>query len=37
MYRDRQMGLFRRSTDPAEIERIKAELAELRAAIEHAN
>ena len=31
------MGLFRRSTDPGEIERIKAELAELRAAIEHAN
>ncbi len=37
VYRDRDMGLFRRSTDPAEIERIKAELAELRAAIEHAN
>ena len=36
MYRDRQMGLFRRSTDPAEIERIKAELAELRAALEQA-
>ena len=34
MYGDRQMGLFRRSTDPAEIERIKAELAELRAALE---
>jgi hypothetical protein len=31
------MGLFRRSTDPAEIERIKAELAELRAALEQAN
>ena len=34
MYGDRQMGLFRRSTDPAVIERIKVELVELRAAIE---
>jgi chromosome segregation ATPase len=37
VYRDRRMGLFRRSTDPAEIERIKAELADLRAAVEQAN
>ena len=28
------MGLFRRSTVPAELERVKAEVAELRAAIE---
>ena len=36
VYRDRHMGLFRRSTDPAEIERMKAELAALRAAVERA-
>jgi hypothetical protein len=36
-YGDGEMGLFRRSTDPAEIERIRVEVAELRSVVEQAN